>query len=176
MKHWFLSIALICFGSSILFAQSALPTVPNPLPPTDIQNLETWFLAQQYQAGTASPIVGKVFKETYASTWWDAFSLGQSGINVGKAGALDYVDLGPVMNVATGQVTRYGLAVPIHVGNIWNTLITKLPPKVSDHVVLASIPNVTLAGQLLAPKGLPLNKFTWGKDFNVAVAYRFGGS
>lgn len=158
---------------SLLLAAVAVPCAAQS---SDLQNLQTWALQQQYQMGTASPVVGKFFKNTYASTSWDALSIGQSGINVAKATAKDYVDVGPCMDVATGRVTRYGATVILHLGNIWNDAVSHLPAALANHVYLASIPNIQAGAQFLGPVSRPVSKATLANDFMVNIGYRFGGS
>lgn len=158
---------------SLLLAAVSMPCAAQS---SDLQNLQTWALQQQYQAGTASPVVGKFFKNTYASTSWDVISIGQSGINIAKATAKDYVDIGPCMDVATGRITRYGATVILHIGNIWNDFTARLPENIADHVYLASIPNVQVGAQFLAPVNRPVSKATLADDFMINIGYRFGGS
>jgi len=138
----------------------------------EIVQLGQWLKTQQANAGISQSL----HKDKYAVTWWDAISVGQSGLNVGKAGALDYVDLGPIMAVANGKNPRYGAALPIHVGNIWNNASKRLPPKIGSHVNLASIPNMIISPVFLWPDRKPINKWTWIEEFQIALAYRFGGS
>lgn len=139
---------------------------------TDFGNFLTWLQSQQAQVGTALTIDAKL----YAATWWDAISVGQAGLNVGKAGALDYVDLGPELSVANGLSPRYGAALPIHVGNIWNTVATHLPSSISSHLIITALPNVTIAPVFLWPQNGSINNWTWRNDFQYTFAYRFGGS
>lgn len=162
----------------LLLALMLMPRVAmsQTAPSSDFQNLMTWIGTQQIQLGTASPISGHMFKNTYAASWWDAVSIGQSGLNVGRAGALDFINIGPGMNVATDKISRYGIVIPVHVGNIWNSLINHLPSSVASHVNLASVPNMTVAAEFLAPTRVPISKATLTNDFLVAVGYRFGGS
>ncbi len=135
-------------------------------------SLGAWLASQQAQIG-----VSYDFNRTkYADTWWDAVSVGQSGINIGAASALDYLDLGPGVAAANGAATRYGLVVPLHVGNIWNSLPGKMPKAVSSHVHTFTAPNVTAGGMFLVPNHRPLDKWNWTQDFQATLAYRFGGA
>lgn len=141
--------------------------------PSNLHDLVKWVGTQQAHVGTAR---GLEDSSSYATTWWDAVSYGQKGINVGAAGALDFLDLGPAVSAANGRSTRYGQAVTLHVGNVWNSLAANLPTSLAKHVHLVVLPNVTVAPLFLWPYRLPLNRWTWGKDFQVSVGYRFGGS
>ena len=137
--------------------------------------LLTWVKSQQANAGLSYSF----HKTKYAVTWWDAASYGQAGMNVGKAGALDYVDLGPIISVPVADSnhtsTRYGLAVPLHAGNIWNSSPGYLPQKLREHINLVTFPNVTVTPAFLYPEHLSLLEWRWRKDFQIAIAYRFGG-
>ncbi len=164
MKHWLALVALICFGS-IADAQTAPPS-------DDLAALATWVSHQQAQVGTSIALNGV----KYAATWWDAVSIGQKGFNVGLAGALDYLDFGPGMAAANGERTRYGQAVPVHVGNLWNAAETFSSGTWMSHVHITALPNVTVCPFFLWPDGNRLAKWTWKKDFQAAVGYRFGGT
>lgn len=137
-----------------------------------LPDLMRWVANQQAQVGTSISLHGT----KYACTWWDAFSYGQAGMSAGKAGALDYVDLGPGVGVANDKRPRWGQTVAIHVGNIWNTLTGHLPAGVGSHVHFVALPKITVAPVFLLPERLPLNKWTWREDFQVAIAYKFGGT
>lgn len=138
----------------------------------DFSEFAAWVSSQQAHVGMAWDMSGT----KYATTWWDAVSVGQSGMNVGKAGALDYLDFGPTFSAANREAPRYGAAVPVHLGNIWNTLADHLPTAVKTHVKIVTLPNVTAAAMFLMPQNLPINRWNWCADFRAAIAYRFGGS
>lgn len=166
MKHWKLAVALVCLGSTAALAQVSAPQ------PSTIQDLAVWVQTQQAQVGVSYDL----HKTKAVATWWDAVSIGQSGINVGSASALDFLDLGPSMAAANGVRTRYGACVPIHIGNIWNSSTGHLSKAVADHVHLATVPNLTLAPMFMVPDGRAIKKWNWTQDFQVALAYRFGGT
>lgn len=139
-------------------------------PPKELQALEQWIGSQQAHVGTGFGINGV----KYGSTWWDLVSVGEAGLNIGKAGSLDFVDVGPVLSMANTLSPRYGASIPIHAGNIWNSL--KLPSNIVTHVWMASLPNITLAPAVFYPQGQAFNKWTWKNDFQLVLAYTFGGS
>lgn len=151
-------------------APELAPAVIQPAAPDSLAALAQWVGTQQAQLGTSIDLHGV----KYATTWWDAVSYGQKGLNVGAPSSLDFVDLGPGMAVTHGKSARYGQAVPIHIGNIWNS--TSLPSSIVPHFHLATLPNVTISPLFLWPDHAPIGKWTWKKDFQAAVAYRFGGS
>lgn len=145
-------------------------TVPPAAPTDSLTALGEWASSQQKYLGVSYDL----HKVKYVSTWWDAVSIGTSGLNVGNASSLDFVDLGPGMALANGTATRYGQAVPLHVGNIWNSSTSHMPSSVASHVHLVALPNVTLAPMFLVPSNGSLKKWTFKNDFQVALAYRFG--
>jgi len=149
-------------------AQVATTTANTP----GVSDLIKWLGTQQAQVGTSIAYNGV----KYAATWWDMASFGQSGLNVGLASALDYLDFGPGTALANEEQTRYGAAVPIHLGNIWNSVTTSMPSKVASHVHLTALPNVTFCPFFLYPQDGVLKHFTWKKDLQGAIGYRFGGA
>jgi hypothetical protein len=110
---------------------------------------------------------------TIAATWWDAVQYGQKGFAAGQGNALDLVDLGPTVDALFNAPTRWGVTIPIHFGNIWNSLVTASP---TSRVKLVALPNFIIAPQFMIPDGKPMNKWTWYNDFFVTIAYRIGGS
>ncbi len=151
----------------------AAPAAAQTSPPSDsLAALATWVGKQQAQVGTSIALNGV----KYASTWWDAVSIGDRGFNVGLAGSLDFIDFGPGMAAANGEHTRYGQAVPVHVGNIWNSAETFSHGTWMSHVHITALPNVTVCPFFLWPENNRLAKWTWKKDFQAAVGYRFGGT
>lgn len=164
-----IAMLLMLIGSPLM-AQSV---APSPLAQSsDIVALEQWVASQQVHAGTGMGLKGI----KYASTWWDLVNIGQSGLNVAKPGALDFIDVGPSMNIANATTPRYGLGVPVHAGNIYNTLATHLPGVIAAHVTIPMLPNAIIAPQVLYPLSGDISKWTWYNDFVVTVAYSFGGS
>lgn len=155
----------------LLAVPSFAQTAPSPVP-NDLQNLLTWVGTQQAQVGTSIAADGV----KYAATWWDAFSVGSKGFSVGAAGSLDLIDAGPGMAAANGEHTRYGQAVPVHVGNIWNLSETYSSGTWMSHIHITALPNVTICPFFLWPEGNRISKWTWKKDFQGAVGYRFGGA
>ena len=156
-----LMIAALMFMAIGVSAQTPAPN-----------DFTTWLQSQQAHAG-----IGYGLKTTtkYAISWWDLAQYGQSGINIANPSKIhDYVDIGPCISIANGQHPRYGIAMPIHIGNIWNSI--SLPSKLSSHINLTSIPALVVSPILLAPNDLPLNVWRWDRDFQVALAYSFGGS
>jgi hypothetical protein len=169
LKKVLVAIGLAILPPSAAFAQSA---------PTTFSDLLSWVQTQQAQLGTSAG-----FQRTpsgrpveYATTWWDATSLGQSGINVGLASAQDYLDLGVGMAAANEETTRYGLFLPVHFGNAWNAATSALPAKVADHVYMTTLPNVTVAIAVYEPTNGVLRDWTIKKDAQLSVGYRFGGA
>lgn len=160
---------LLALALSLLVVKAHAQTPPPVTPPADFT---TWLSQQQAHAGVGYGLKGKT---KYAVTWWDLAQYGQAGMNVGNPStAHDYVDLGPALSVANSQNPRYGAALPMHVGNLWNDV--KLPSKVASHINLTAIPDVVIAPLFLAPDNLPLNKWRWDSDFQITLAYGFGGS
>jgi hypothetical protein len=148
------------------------PAAPAPVASgNSLTDLMTWLGTQQAQLGTSMGFS----KVKYVTTWWDASSWGQKGINIGQASALDYMDLGFGTAAANAQVTRYGFFVPIHFGNIVNSASSWMPSVIGDHVHLTTLPNVTLALVFLYPQNGVLKDWTIKKDGQGSVAYRFGG-
>lgn len=163
------AIALGILPAAAAFAQTAPPAPPSG----DIASLYAWAQAQQKYLGTGMDTHGTI----YAVTWWDAISLGSSGLNVGKAGATDLFDLGPGMSAANAKPTRYGQAFPVHIGNMWNWVATNLPESVGSHLNIAVLPsNLTVTALFLWPDHKALGQWRWDNDFQGAVAYRFGGN
>ena len=161
---------LVAVGLGLLPWTAALAQVAPA--PDSFSALLQWVGTQQAQIGTSMGYSGV----KYAATWWDAFSIGQKGLNVGLASALDYMDLGPGMAAANAQRTRYGQAVPVHVGNIWNLMESNSTGTWMSHVHVTALPNVVFCPFFLWPEGNRLNGWTWKKDFQAAVGYRFGGT
>lgn len=168
LAMWDLALGVLCCAATCARAQTADP----------ITDLYSWLKSQQAQVGLSETLKGT----KYAATWWDAVSVGESGINVGKAGALDFFDMGPAFAGTNSNLdshdpaTRWGSAAALHVGNIWNVAATKLPAGIANHVHLATLPNVTIAPLFFWPHGTGVDKWTWAKDFQIALAYRFGGT
>lgn len=169
-KKILVAIGLGILSPGVVFAQAD--------PSGSLTSLGQWLAVQQAQVGTA---IG--FQRTpsnkpveYATTYWDAVSIGQSGINVGLASALDFVDLSLGLSAANQETTRYGVFIPIHVGNIWNSAAAHFPAAIADHVYLTSLPNVTAALALYEPTNGALNTWTIKKDGQISIAYRFGGA
>ena len=164
-----LAIVLMSLASS-----AAAQTVPAD----PVGGLAAWLQSQQAQVGLSETLKGV----KYAATWWDAVSVGQKGINVGAAGAKDFFDLGPAFTGTNSDLasqdptTRWGAATALHVGNLWNWGAAKLPTAIADHVHLATLPNVTVSPLFMWPHGTNINKWTFAKDFQIALAYRFGGT
>ena len=138
----------------------------------DLDNLIDWVKTQQINVGTGISLNGVKFE----TQWWDLIAIGKKGINIGKAESLDFIDFGPVLSLANVQRPRYGQAIPIHAGNIWNSITGKIPPSLVSHIFLASLPNITIAPIFLFPENSSLNKWRWQDDFQIAVAYKFGGN
>lgn len=161
MKHWLLAATLVCFGSTA-FAQAS----------DSLADLAKWVGTQQAQVGTSIAYDGT----KYAATWWDLASYGSKGTNVGLAGASDYLDLGPGVAAANGRATRYGQAVPVHIGNIWNALQAFSSGSWMSHVHITSLPNVTVCPFFLFPANGDIRSWNWKKDFQGAIGYRFGGT
>lgn len=156
----------------VLLLVVGVPAVAQTAPSDPAAGLASWAATQQAQVGVSLDL----HKTKYAVTWWDAVSWGQKGVNVGLAGAKDYIDLGPAMAVANGASPRWGQAIPLHVGNIWNSATSSLPPSTAAHFNLVTLPNVTVSPLFLVPDHKPITKWTWSNDFQVVVAYRIGGS
>ena len=171
--------ALVILGS-ITCASAQLPPevqVTN-IAPQPVNDLFSWLGTQQAQVGVSENLKGV----KYAATWWDAISVGQSGLNVGKAGAADFFDLGPAFAGTNSNIesqdptTRWGAATALHVGNLWNWCAGKMPSSIASHVHLATLPNVTVSPLFFWPHGTNVDKWTFAKDFQIALAYRFGGT
>lgn len=144
-------------------AQTALPT----------QSFGTWLSQQQAHAGVGYFVEGD--KAKYATTWWDLVQFGKGyGVNVAQpSNSMDYVDIGPANAVANGRSARWGVAVPIHAGNIWNNI--KLSSSVQSHVNQTPLPAFVVAPSFMVPQNAPLSKWQW-KNFMVNFSYGFGGS
>ena len=151
-----------------VFAQTA----PAPASSDSLTALMQWVGTQQAQVGTSVAMNGV----KYVATWWDAVSIGSKGFNVGLAGSQDYLDFGPGTAAANGAATRYGQAVPVHVGNIWNLAETYSSGTWMSHFHVTALPNVTVCPFFLWPQSNRLAGWTWKKDFQAAVGYRFGGT
>lgn len=138
--------------------------------------LGQWLATQQAQVGTAFGFdktpSGKPVE--YATTYWDAVSLGSKGLNVGLASAKDLLDFSIGLSAANQRQTRYGIFIPVHVGNMWNSI--SFPAAIAEHVHMATLPNCTVALALYEPKNGQLDKWTIKDDGQLSVAYRFGGS
>lgn len=157
----------------LLLTISVNPVRAQTAPSSDsLSELMTWVGTQQAQVGTSVAMNGV----KYAATWWDAFSVGQTGTNVGRAGALDYLDIGPGMAVANAERTRYGSATPVHIGNIWNLMEQNSTGTWMSHVHVRALPNVIVCPFFLWPQGNQIGRWTWKKDFQAAIGYKFGGS
>ena len=161
-----MKIALL---SVLLAVQVHAQTAPSS---DSLTALMQWVGTQQAQVGTSMGFSGV----KYVATWWDAVSIGSKGFNVGAATSLDFLDFGPGTAAANGASTRYGQAVPIHVGNLWNELETFSPGTWMSHVHITALPNVTVCPFFLWPQDGKISKWTWKKDFQGALGYRFGGS
>jgi hypothetical protein len=155
--------ALLAFVISPAKAQSAA---------SETQQLMSWLATQQANIGASENLHGTKF----AATWWDVLNAGQSGVNIAAGSSKDFVDLGPAVCAANSQATRYGAAIPINAGNIWNWASGKVPPKFSSHIHIATLPSITLSPILLWPNGRPLKTWHFGDDFQIALAYTFGGA
>lgn len=167
---WLLAVLFI----PVMAHAQAAPGAPAPDPCN--ASLSSWVQCQQGQSGLAYQVVNSKWRQTYATTWWDMVSFGQAGINIGAANAHDYIDLGPTVNAGNALVTRYGLSIPIHIGNIWNDSSKHLPASIASRVRLASIPNMTIAPQFFWPQDGNMSDWTFLKDFMLSIAYRYGGS
>jgi hypothetical protein len=148
------------------------------VPADPISGLGSWLQSQQAQVGLSETLKGV----KYAATWWDAVSVGQKGLNVGSAGAMDFFDMGPAFTgtnstlASQDPTTRWGAATALHVGNLWNWGTGKLPDVLASHVHLVTLPNVTISPLFMWPHGTNVDKWTFAKDFQIAMAYRFGGT
>lgn len=163
-----MKLFLTMLSMLLVTASHAQATAPD----SSLPDLLKWVGNQQAQVGTSIDLHGT----KYAASWWDAVSFGQGGLDVGKAGALDYLDLGIGAVATNGRAPRYGQALAFHAGNIWNTAQTSSHGTWMSHVHLVALPNVTVSPLFLLPERKPINKWTWEEDFQVAVCYRFGGS
>jgi hypothetical protein len=170
-KYMFLSRAWKWLPALMLLAlSSAAQAQTVPAPYSDLQALESWLATQKAYVGTGFSLHGV----KYASTYYDLISIGQSGLNIAKPTALDYIDFGPSVNVANGTTPRYGMGIPIHAANIWNSLSGKVPATISSHVSLVSLPDIIISPEVLWPSE-SLGKWTWGQDFLLVLAVSFGG-
>lgn len=166
-------IAALMLMSLSVAAQDAVPVPADPVTaPDQIVQLYNWVKTQQANVGLSYDL----HKVKYACTWWDLVSLGSSGLNVGMATAKDFIDLGPATATANAAPTRYGQGVAIHVGNIWNSATAHLPNAIASHVKVTSLPDVTVGALIFEPLNGVLKSWTFAKDLQVAVAYRFGGN
>lgn len=164
MKNWLAGIALICFC-----------TVANAQVATDLQQFQSWLGQQQGHAGIG--YLAKGDKAKYAVSWWDLIQVGQSGLNLAQPSkAHDYVDLSPANGSANDRAPRWGMAIPIHFGNIWNDI--HLTAAIDSHINKAPLPNIIVSYIFLLPAdGLPVTKMRpWDRDGMVAITYGFGGN
>lgn len=168
MNKLLLAVVLASVSVVPVRAQSADPAAA---PVDQIAALYSWVKTQQANAGISYDL----HRAKYACTWWDLISVGSSGMNVGIATAKDYFDLGPATAVANAAPTRYGQGSALHVGNIWNATIGNLPGGIAKHVKITSLPDVTVGGLFFMPKNGSVKSWTWRNDFQLAMAYRFGG-
>jgi hypothetical protein len=130
----------------------------------------SWVQTQQANVGVGLDWKGVKF----VTTSWDLISFGQSGLNVAKAGAADYFDLGPMTSAANGEKTRYGALPLLHVGNVWNGI--NLPANIQSHIGKTTLPDVAAGLGFFEPKNGVLRSFKWKEDTQFVVVYRFGGS
>lgn len=157
-------IAILMFAAVSVRAQSP------QINPNDLAALGQWITSQQVNFGAAKDLHAK----SAAVGWWDVISIGRNGFNVAKASDLDCIDFGAGSSVMGNEKPRYGVMVPIHFGNLWNTASSRLPTNLASHVYLPMIPKVTIAPLFLQHKGNP-KKWNWNDDFEMAVSYSFGG-
>lgn len=171
-------VALVMLPMS--FWTEAQAQTPVPIVTTSqIQSFGDWLKTQQAHAGIGYVVKGD--KAKYAVTWWDLLQVGQSGMNVAQpSSSHDYVDIGPSLATANERHPRWGLAVPIHFGNIWNDI--HLSSKIESHINKTPLPPIVCSFILNWPKDqngvdLPINKLRpWDRDGMVAITYGFGGS
>ncbi len=159
-------IALLLALAAPSFAQTA-PAAP---PAGTAAELAAWVQTQQANVGIGLDWRGV----KYITTSWDLLSIGQSGLNVAKAGAADYFDLGPMTSAANGEKTRYGALPLLHVGNIWNGI--SLPENIQSHIGKTKLPDVAAGLGFFEPKNGVLRTWKWKADTQLVVVYRFGGS
>ena len=145
---------------------------PAPVVSDSVTQLYSWAKAQRKSIGVSYDL----HHVKYVATSWDLVSIGDAGLNVAKASAKDYIDFGPTTAVANAAPTRYGQAVPIHFGNIWNQIATHQPRLIAAHASIASLPDVTLVPMFLFPRNGAVKTWTWRDDFQLAVLYSFGGA
>ena len=139
----------------------------------DITDFSSWVTSQSVSLGTSMGIKSSA---RYVATGWDMVSFGQKGVNVFSAGALDYIDLGPAWTAANGEKPRFGQAIPIHFGNLWNFWTGHLPVSIGEHVHTTHLPGIILSPLFLWPTEGRVTAWRWDRDFQVALSCRFGGS
>ena len=174
MKYWLIAVALICLFSIKTQAQLTPAPVVCPAP----TSFTDWIKCQKAYAGIG--YIARGDKAKWATTSWDLVQFGAAGLNVAQpSNSLDYVDIAPMMAVANDRAPRYGACLPIHVGNLWNTV--KLPANVAGHINQTSLPAFIVGYCALYPNengvNLPLGKMRpWSRDGMVMFNYGFGGS
>ena len=155
-----------------LLIAALLLTAAVPARADDLSDFHAWVSSQSMQTGVS---VGIKDRAKFATSVWDVVSVGQSGLNIFAAGALDYVDLGPAWGIANDRAPRYGLALPVHGGNIWDALTGHLPASVATHVHTVKLPDFSVSGIPLMPLSGRLGDWRWDRDFWIYFSYRYGG-
>lgn len=145
---------------------------------SDAQSFGSWFTSQKAYLGVGYILKGD--KAKWEVSYWDLLQFGQSGINVAKPTANDYVDIGLAQAMANQRQPRWGVAIPIHAGNIWNDV--HFTAKVDSHVGKAKLPPIVVSYVLLLPHDqntgtdLPITKLRpWDRDGMVTICWGFGG-
>lgn len=132
--------------------------------------LMQWVQTQQANVGIGLDWQGV----KYVTTSWDLLSVGQAGLNVAKAGAADYLDVGPMTSAANAKKTRYGALPLVHWGNVWNAI--NLPENIQSHIGKAHLPDVAAGVGFFEPENGVLSQWKWKNDTQLVVVYRFGGA
>lgn len=173
-KAWLASILI--FVPGVCLAQ-ALPTVsgtaietPTTQAIDTASGLVQWVKSQQANIGLGLDWRGV----KYVTTSWDLLSIGQAGLNVAKAGASDYLDLGPLTAGANAKKTRYGILPLVNWGNVWNAV--SLPDNIQSHIGKTHLPDVAAGLAFFEPENGVLRDWQWKKDTQLVVVARFGGS
>lgn len=167
MNKWNVVVFLVCFGS---ISQAQTSNATSTLDAA--AGFTQWAKSQQVNVG-----LGYDWHRTrYVTTSWDLLSAGQSGLNVARAGAADYLDLGPVTSAANAARTRYGALPLVHWGNVWNGLYDHLPHAIQDHVYTTRLPDVAAGLAVFEPVDGVLTHWRWMADTQFVLVYRFGGT
>jgi high-affinity Fe2+/Pb2+ permease len=163
MKKLFMFFMALIALSANLHAQTS---------PDTTSSLVQWIQSQQANAGLGLDWKGN----KYVTTSWDLLSIGQSGLNVAKAGSSDFFDFGPLMSVANAEKARYGALPLFHGGNIWNAIGAHLPSGITNHIRTTSLPDIAAGIGFFEPKDGVLNHWHWRNDTQLVVVWRFGGN